>query len=560
MSALDMDDGMPFPPLTGGTGNAGDAPWTILIIDPDDDFHRSCRTTLADLAFHDMRVHILSASGPTDARALLPANPGLAMVLLTLAPGGDGRALALIAHVRNDLRNHRMQIVACTDGTDGAFERAVVQRYEVNEFRTRSEMMGDRLCTVVIESLRAYSNALSLETNYKMMVATTGVFALKSPSTFYFNMLLQLDAMLDGGRNSLLCVRDPDRDIADFVVKAASGRFLRWMNGPLASVEDGRVVAAIRHAADSGETVHRHELCVFRLRCRGDSLVVAYAELTPAALPIDRRLVEVFRDKAASALNNLLLTDELNAVQKATVHALANIADHSDQFDSGHLRRFERMTAATAAKMLERQICPREVDRVLVEHIGLASTLHDIGLYRIPESILLNVDELMEDDHMIIRLHPKVGHEILATAATPLRGRSLLSIAADIALGHHERYDGSGYPGGLKGDAVPVSARIAGVVDVFDALVTDRVRRSAWSVTDALDWMRGRAGKEFDARVVEAFALAIADILKEEPQFFPVPRPAMEERGLGGRLAAMALRLFREMPGDTVDANLDTHR
>lgn len=560
MSALNSETGAPPPDGSDGAERRPDTAWTLLVVDGDAAFHERCRSALADLAFRGAGVEVLSAFSPADAKALVGAHPNLALVLITVEPNGDEAELELVEHLRGTLGNQRTRVVVCADRVDGAFERSVVLRHEINEFRTRAELTGDRLCTVVIESLRAYASALSLESNYKMMVATTGIFALKSQSMFYFNMLLQLDAMLDHGRNSLLCVRDPNRDGPDLMVKAASGRFMPWMRGPLDRLEDEAVATAVRRVAATGETVHTPEHCLFRILARRDVLVVAYAERARDSVPIDRKLVEVFRDKAATALNNLLLTEELNAAQQATVRAFASIADHSDQSDSGHLSRFERMCTATAAKMLERQFYPKEVDRYLVEQIGLASTLHDIGLYRIPESILSNVDELMEDDYQVIHLHPKIGHDILRTAATPLSGRSLLSVAADIARGHHERYDGSGYPDRLKGDAVPVSARIAGVVDIFDALVTDRVHRTAWPVPDALRWLQARAGKEFDPKVVEAFVEAIGDILASEPQFFPTPKALPADRGLGPRLMALATRLIRGIPSETVDANMDTHR
>lgn len=557
MTALTSDyEGSPSGDLPSQTAAA----WKVVFVGRDEDLGAACRRNLTGLSFRGSPVELLEVADAAAAGGLLAETPDVALLLLAAGPEDTAAALDLVAQVRDGLHNRLLRIVLCTASADAAFERDAVQRYEINEFRSRAELTGDRLATVVLESLRSFATALSLENNYKMMVATAGVFSLKSRPMFYFNMLLQLDAMLDGGRNSLLAARDSDGDGMALTVKAASGRFARWRNGPLEAVDDASVISAVHRAADSGETVYTADRCIFRLRPRGDTVVVVYAELERDALPIDRKLIDVFRDKAATALVNLLLTEELNAAQQATVRAFASLADHSDRHDTGHLGRFERMTAATAAKMLEMQIYPKEVDRYLVEQIGLASTLHDIGLYRIPESVLQNVDELMEDDFQLIHHHPKIGHRILATAATPLRGRSLLSIAAEIALGHHERYDGSGYPNRLKGEAVPVSARIAGVVDIFDALVKDNVRRKATPVPQALAWLESRAGKEFDPRIVEAFVLAVRDILRSEPEFFSSPNTAPEEPGLGSRLAALAGRLFGGGAEEEPDAHMDTHR
>ena len=213
---------------------------------------------------------------------------------------------------------------------------------------------------------------------------------------------------------------------------------------------------------------------------------------------------------------------------------------------TGHLPRIERLTTETARELLRRDAFPGMMDDTFVATIGLASMLHDVGMICVPDEILTIPGELVEEDLNLIYRHAEVGHRVLLEAARPLRGRSFLSMGAAIARGHHERYDGSGYPDGLKGERIPLAARITAVADVFDALISDRHYRKAWPIDEAILWMGERAGSDFDPVVVEAFIDIVTALRDREPGLFPAaaaPLPAVPDtagrRGLSrlfGRL------------------------
>ena len=137
--------------------------------------------------------------------------------------------------------------------------------------------------------------------------------------------------------------------------------------------------------------------------------------------------------------------------------------------------------------------------------IGTASILHDVGKVTTPDHILLKPGKHTEAERAIMKEHAAKGENILEHAASLISGESYLSYGAQIAGGHHECYDGSGYPRGLKGDNIPLAARIVAVVDVFDALVHRRLYKDPWPVTQALDYMRNESGKQFDPEILEVF-------------------------------------------------------
>ena len=130
----------------------------------------------------------------------------------------------------------------------------------------------------------------------------------------------------------------------------------------------------------------------------------------------------------------------------------------------------------------------------------LAAPMHDIGKLAVPDAILLKPGPLSDEERLIMQQHTVQGHAILADSQAPL-----LRKAAEIALSHHERFDGRGYPHGLRGEAIPLSGRIVAVADVFDALVSDRPYKTAWSVERARAYLLENSGSQFDPQCVRAF-------------------------------------------------------
>jgi HD-GYP domain-containing protein (c-di-GMP phosphodiesterase class II) len=146
-------------------------------------------------------------------------------------------------------------------------------------------------------------------------------------------------------------------------------------------------------------------------------------------------------------------------------------------------------------------------DERLRQHIAYAAPLHDIGKLGIPESILLKGGALTPEEWEIIHTHTTIGHRILAD------GRSMyLTMGASIALKHHERFDGSGYPRRLAGAAIPIEGRILAVADVFDALISPRPYKPAWDLDTAFSHVAKHRGTMFDPAVVDAFLKRRADI------------------------------------------------
>jgi putative nucleotidyltransferase with HDIG domain len=205
-----------------------------------------------------------------------------------------------------------------------------------------------------------------------------------------------------------------------------------------------------------------------------------------AAIAIDR--LNLFNDLEKSNV-------ELVQAYDATIEGWARAIELRDGDTVGHSRRVVRLALNLAQKM--------GVAGEALIHIRRGALLHDIGKMAIPDGILLKTGKLSDEEWLIMKKHPIYAYEMLSSI-------QYLTPALDIPYCHHEWWDGSGYPRELSGERIPLAARIFAVVDVWDALQSDRPYRDAWSEAEAADYIKKLSGAQFDPQVVKAFFEMIA--------------------------------------------------
>jgi putative methionine-R-sulfoxide reductase with GAF domain len=195
---------------------------------------------------------------------------------------------------------------------------------------------------------------------------------------------------------------------------------------------------------------------------------------------------------AAIALENTRLSQSIAEGYKATIRALAAAIDAKDKYTRGHSERVTEfaLLAGTALKMTKTEL----------EMLEYGCILHDVGKIGIPDAILRKPAELSAAEFLVIRRHPAIGADII-------KGVPFLEGACKLVMYHHERYDGKGYPFGLKGDEIPLAARVLAVADTFDSMTTDRAYRKALSVDAAIKELEKHAGTQFCPLAVKAFTL-----------------------------------------------------
>lgn len=178
---------------------------------------------------------------------------------------------------------------------------------------------------------------------------------------------------------------------------------------------------------------------------------------------------------------------------------LAKAAEYRDPHTAGHLSRVSRYSLLIGRGV---GLSPDELDRLY--H---GAPLHDTGKIGIPDSILLKPGKLTDEEFEVMKSHPKIGYDIMNQARSPY-----MQMGAVIALSHHEKYDGTGYPGGISGDQIPLEGRIVAIADVFDALTSRRSYKNSWEISDALAYLQKESGSHFDPELVRVFCSQFDEI------------------------------------------------
>ena len=203
-------------------------------------------------------------------------------------------------------------------------------------------------------------------------------------------------------------------------------------------------------------------------------------------------------------------TKEITIREQETLLRLAKAGEYRDEETGNHVLRM-----AIFARLMAEKLGLHENDCHVIE---IAAPMHDIGKIGVPDGVLLKPAKLDADELWIMRAHTRIGYEILKDSPS-----KYLQMGAVIALGHHERYDGTGYPSRLRGYEIPLEARIVAVADVFDALTSDRPYKKAWSIQDALNYLSAERGKHFDPECIDAFLAQFDKILSIRQRFLDLP-------------------------------------
>ncbi len=244
----------------------------------------------------------------------------------------------------------------------------------------------------------------------------------------------------------------------------------------------------------------------------------------------------VLRDRTEKKKMEMDLLESYRKVyeaRSATILGLAKLAEYRDEGTGTHLERIREYARILAVQLSSNPKFNGRIDQQYIDDIYQSSILHDIGKVGTPDALLLKPGELTKEEFNIIKRHTLMGGNALEAIESQIEGKSFLAMGKEIAYNHHEKWDGSGYPRGLKGEAIPLSARIIAVADVYDALTTKRFYKEAYSHGTAKNMIIRLKGEHFDPQIVNAFAATAAkfnrvrkQMLKEEADFRQQPAQA----------------------------------
>ncbi|MGD8470647.1 MAG: response regulator [Desulfobacteraceae bacterium] len=198
-------------------------------------------------------------------------------------------------------------------------------------------------------------------------------------------------------------------------------------------------------------------------------------------------------------------TKRLALTQAVTIESLATLAEYRDPETGGHIKRTQNYVKALAMHLKEHPRFRDELNDETIELLYLSAPLHDVGKVGVPDQILLKTGRLTDEEFVEMKKHTQYGHDALRITERKLGQDSFLRYAKEIAFTHQEKWDGSGYPRGLKGDQIPISGRLMAVADVYDALISKRVYKPPFSHEEAVKIIQDGRGGHFDPDIVDAF-------------------------------------------------------
>ena len=361
------------------------------------------------------------------------------------------------------------------------------------------------------------TRAEELEKTLTMLVQFGGVISAETNLTRLLEVIAeQVKKMLNGDRCSVFIM---DRQTNELWSKIAQGMQQTEIRVPFG-------IGIAGHVAATGLTINILDAYKDTRFNRDLDMMTGYQTRTILAVPLknvggriigvfevmnkdhgafdteDEGILQLLGSLAASAIENAQLYESLSKSQLETIYRLAVTAEYRDQQDTAiHLRHISEYSALIAQGM---GLPEREV-----QNIRYASPLHDIGKVGIADAILLKPGKLTPEEFEEMKKHTLYGAKILSGAES-----SLLQIACKVAASHHEKFNGEGYPARLKGEQIPIYARIVSVADVFDALCMQRVYKPKWDPEKAKDYILEEKSKAFDPVVVEAFERTYLDSLK----------------------------------------------
>src|SRR4051812_26716610 len=382
-----------------GLGAPDQRLWRVLIVDDDVDVHAVTRLALRNVSFKGRELELFSAYSGVEGYQILRDTPDIALVLLDVVMETDDAGLILARRIREELGNQIVRVVLRTGQPGQAPEQRVIIEYDINDYKAKTELTTQKLFTTVISALRAYESLMMLERSRiglgKILAGATNLYQIHSLREFASGVLNQVSAILDVGADGVLCVMSAT-DGAPTVVAATGG---------YASLTDDEVLPAdhpllptISKAFKEKHSQFEHPANVLFIHTQESrELCISVTPPWPLAA-IQRDLLEVFCQRIAAAFDNLYMFGQLRKAQEATVVALADLAEFRDRGTGGHVRRVQQLSTQIASTMLERAVDDPELTSQLIEMIGLASILHDVGKVSTPDAVLLKPGAHTDDE------------------------------------------------------------------------------------------------------------------------------------------------------------------
>jgi len=495
---------------------APDQLWKVLIVDDEPEVHTITKIALSEFEFDNQGLTLLSAYSGAEARSMIQAHPDIALIYLDVVMESDDAGLLFVKYLREELKNKFARVVLRTGQPGQAPERQVIVNYDINDYKEKTDFDSTKLFTSTLSGLRAYRDIMEVEAARKsldryrigleeVLSASANLFEIRSLQKFARGLLDQIACILHLEQDTLL-VRSKRWTVAEshhgFEIMAGTGNF----SNTDASLPE-EVSALLTKASKAHSSIFENGQFVGYFPTKSGKVNLIYLDGVNALDELDKRMIQVFSSNVTIAFDNLYLDREIFDTQVEIIDTLGDVVENRSKEAAYHVKRVSHLSRLLARLA---GLSEKEVDILF-----MSAPMHDIGKVAIPDSVLLKPGKLDADEWEVMKTHAEIGHNIFNKSQRPV-----LQAAAIVAGQHHEKFDGSGYPNGLKGEEIHIYGRIVALVDVFDALIHKRCYKEAWPLDTVIAELKTQEGKHFDPQLLNLFLnniKAVMAIVKAYP-------------------------------------------
>ncbi len=488
-----------------GLGDGGESkhPWKILIADDEEEVHAVTRMVLDNFVFENHGVELFSAYSGKDTMQILREHPDTAVLLLDVVMENDTTGLEVVRYIRDELQNNFVRIILRTGQPGQAPERQVTMEYDINDYKEKTELTAQKLFTTVIGLLRAYRDLRTIEKNRqgleRIASISSSLFKQQSLKTFIPGLLIHLAALLDfddSGIEANHSAFAASRQGEELHILTGIGTFKAAEDRTAREALPEHVFQQLRQSVEQKQSLSFDDAYIAYFITKSGLEHLIYTRSLTRLSELDLELMHVLEVNVMVALENIELNQAIVETQREVMFTLGEVVMTRSKKAKQYVKN-----VASYVYLLARKSGMNEED---ADMLRLASPLHDVGTLGIPDEVLHKQVALNKEEEAIMKKHPLLGHKILQEAKQPI-----LRLAATVALQHHECWDGSGYPEGLKGNAIHRCARILSLAGSFNEL-----RASSEAEIEQMKayFVRER-GTRFDPELVDLFLEHLDDFL-----------------------------------------------
>lgn len=488
-------------------------PWKVAIIDDDEQVHAVTQLVLKNTQIDGQPLQFLSAYSAEQGLRLFQDHPDIALAFIDVIMETDDAGLQLIHNIRNDLENHSTRIVLRTGQPGTAPEETVIRTYDINDYKSKTELTDTKLKTSVYSSIRSYRDILTIETSKRGMqkVIAASDSVLRSQTLYQFgNAILSHTVQLLNIKTAEMYLVSQHVDIfgdAELILLAATGDEVKLNNKWDTDILPTDVKHTIMATLEQKQSLVTEDVFIGYYHTNANTQSVLYTRFHEEHNPLQDEILKLFAANITLIFQNLHNREHIQETQKELLLVLGDAIEQRSKETGSHVRRVALMCELMALKLGQ--------SSEYAELLKYASPLHDIGKIGIPESILHKPGKLTDGEWETMKTHAQIGYELLKDST-----RTIAKMGARIALNHHEHWDGNGYPNALTGAAIPLEGRIVAIIDVIDALGSERAYKKPWQENEIIHYINERRGKQFDPAMVDA-ALELFEAFREIRRTLP---------------------------------------